>query len=265
MAEAAKGWALITGASSGIGRELAKWFAKDQVPLVLVARRGNELQQLAHELRSTFGVEVSVEPADLTEPNVPARIHERLARDGRFVEYLVNNAGFGSNGKFWELDRARELAQVQLNVTALTDLCRLFLPDMVAAGRGRILNIASTAAFQPGPLMSTYYATKAYVLSFSEGLAGELDGTGVTVTCHCPGATETAFAKTAGNADSRLFQRSGVASAKEVAAHAYAAMKKGKPVAVHGALNRFGAWSVRFAPRAMAASVAKKLNQKVSD
>lgn len=256
------GWALITGASSGIGRELAHWFAKDRIPLVLVARRGNELQALAHELRSSFGVEISVEPADLTDANAPARIFERMQSDGRFVEYLVNNAGFGTSGKFWELDRAKEVAQVQLNVAALTDLCRLFLPEMVKAGRGRVLNIASTAAFQPGPLMSTYYATKAYVLSFSEGLAGELDGTGVTVTCHCPGATQTEFAKTAGNDDSRLFQRSGVASAAEVAAHAYAAMNKGKPLAIHGALNKFGAWSVRFAPRSMAAGIAKKLNQK---
>lgn len=255
------GWALITGASSGIGQQLALRFARDRIPVILVARRSERLEDLAHRLRTEHGVEAVVEPADLTDPAAPPRLFERTHTTGRFVEYLVNNAGFGSNGRFWELDRERELAQVQLNVAALTDLCRLFLPPMIQRGRGRILNIASTAAFQAGPLMSTYYATKAYVLSFSEGLAGELAGTGVTVTVHCPGATSTEFASTAGNDESPLFQRKGVATPEEVADHAYAAMMKGQTVAVHGALNNFLAWSIRFTPRAMAASVAKRLNQ----
>lgn len=257
-----KGWALVTGASAGIGSELAICFAKERIPVVLVARRADQLEDLALALRAKFGVEVSVEPADLTDPYAPSRIYERMMKTGRFVEYLVNNAGFGSNGKFWELDRGRELAQVQLNIAALVDLTRLFLPAMVEAGRGRVLNIASTAAFQAGPLMSTYYATKAFVVSFSEGLAGELEGTGVTVTAHCPGATATEFAKVAGNDQTPLFQRSGVARPRAVAEHAYAAMKKGKPVAVHGAMNNFLAWSNRLVPRGASARVAKRLNTR---
>lgn len=256
-----RGWALITGASSGIGRELSLRFAEDGVPVVLVARRADKLEELASHIRSELGGEAHVEPADLTDPAAPKQLHDRMKGSERFVEFLVNNAGFGSNGRFWELDRHKELAQVQVNVVALTDLCRLFLPAMVEQGRGRILNIASTAAFQAGPMMSTYYATKAYVLSFSEGLAGELAGTGVTVTAHCPGATSTEFARTAGNHESLLFRRRGVASAKAAARHAYDAMKRSQTVAVHGALNGFLAWSIRFVPRPMAASVAKRLNQ----
>jgi len=261
-ASPAKGWALITGASAGIGEELAIGFARSKIPMILVARRADRLEDLALSLRAKFGVEVSVEPADLTDANARARILERVTKSGRFVEYLVNNAGFGTNGAFWELDRGRELAQIELNIGALVDLTRMFLPRMVELDRGRVLNIASTAAFQAGPLMSTYYATKAFVVSFTEGLAGELEGTKVSVTAYCPGATQSEFASIAGNDATPLFQSTHLASARDVAQDALAAMHKGRTVAVHGALNGFLAWSNRFVPRATAARVAKRLNRR---
>lgn len=252
--------ALVTGASSGIGRELCRHFATDGHDLVVVARREQLLRELAEELEDEFGVGVRVEPCDLADAEARSTLYERLSDDQVQVDFLVNNAGFGSNGPFWELDRERELSQVRVNVEALTDLTRMFVPQMVARGFGRILNIASTAAFQPGPYMSVYYATKAYVLSFTEGIAHELEGTGVTATAHCPGATETEFAEAASNDDTLLF-KSGVASAESVASHAYSAMQRGTVVAVPGLVNKFGAAMVRFSPRRLVRSIAARLNR----
>lgn len=252
--------ALVTGASSGIGRELCNLFAADGVDLVVVARREERLRELADDLEARHDITVRVEPCDLSEDGARDALRERLSADDVEIDFLVNNAGFGSNGPFHELDRERELDQVRVNVVALTDLTRTFLPGMVARGFGRVLNIASTAAFQPGPYMSVYYATKAYVLSFTEGIAHELDGTGVTATAHCPGATETEFAETASNDDTLLF-KSGVASAESVARHAYHAMQRGKTVAVPGLTNKIGAAMVRFSPRWLVRSIAAKLNR----
>jgi short-subunit dehydrogenase len=252
--------ALVTGASSGIGRELCKHFAADGVDVVVVARRQELLRELADELEAEHGVSVRVEPCDLADAQERVALFERLGEDDVHVDFLVNNAGFGSNGPFHELDRARELAQVEVNVVALTELTHLFLPTMIARGFGRILNIASTAAFQPGPYMSVYYATKAYVLSFTEGIAHELEGTGVSATAHCPGATSTEFAEAASNDDTLLF-KSGVATVESVASHAYTAMQRGTIVAIPGLKNKFGAAMVRFSPRAMIRSVTAKLNQ----
>ncbi|QDG53906.1 SDR family oxidoreductase [Persicimonas caeni] len=252
--------ALVTGASSGIGRELCRHFAADGIDLVVVARRQERLEELAEALQAEYDIDVRVEPCDLADAEARTALFERLDADDVNVDYLVNNAGFGSNGPFHELDRVRELDQVEVNVVALTDLTHRFLPGMLARGFGRILNIASTAAFQPGPYMSVYYATKAYVLSFTEGIAHELEGTGVTATAHCPGATSTEFAEEASNDDTLLF-KSGVATVESVAEHAYLSMQRGKTVAIPGLKNKFGATMVRFSPRKLVRSIAARLNR----
>ncbi len=196
--------ALITGASVGLGEHFATRFARDGFDLILVARSVARLEAVAERLR-LHKVKVHVMPADLSQPNAPQALFEAVSAKGLEVECLVNNAGFGSNGAFLDLDLAHEAEMVDLNCTALLRLTHLFATPMRARGAGRILNIASTAGFQPGPYMATYYATKAFVLSFTEALAYELKGTGVTATCYCPGATHTEFAKRAGNDKSMLF------------------------------------------------------------
>ncbi len=233
----------------GLGRDLAEIFAKDGHDVVLVARSRDKLESLATELKSQHGIAAHVLSADLTKPSAPEEIFASLARDNIELDYLVNNAGFGSHGTFWELPRRRELDMVEVNITALVHLTHLALQGMVARGKGRVLNIASTAGFQPGPGMSTYYATKAFVTTFTEGIAHELKGTGVTATAHCPGATATAFANTAGNAETPLFRFGLVADSKKVALHAYRSMMKGKAVAIAGFMNRLLALTVRFSPR----------------
>lgn len=255
-------YAVVTGASAGIGRELARLCAKDGHHVVLVARRRAELEALAQELTSTHGVTVRVMPCDLGDARAREALCEELA--DLDVELLVNNAGFGSNGKFWENDATREIAMVELNVTALTHLTRRLLPAMVAKGRGRVLNIGSTAGFQPGPYMATYYATKAYVNSFTQALAFELKGTGVTATVSCPGPVATEFAAIAGNDKSALFkQAGGVADATSVALEAYRAMKAGKPIVVHGVSNKLSAKVAQLAPTRIVTAVAAKLNRRV--
>lgn len=195
-------------------------------------------------------------PIDLSVPGAAGAVRGRVAREGVVVDVLVNDAGFGMRGPFVELDPARQLEMIQVNLVALTELTRLFVPDMVRRGAGRILNVASTAAFQPGPLMAVYCATKAYVLSFSEALADELRGSGVTVTCVAPGATATGFGEIAGVTGTRLF-RSGTMSSGAVAESAYAATKRGVPLAVPGCRNRVLSASVRFLPIRTAARVAR--------
>ena len=251
--------ALITGASAGIGREIARLCAADGLDVVLVARRRERLQELAEEL-AAHGVRATPLKCDLADPAAVAALPARLNDAGFRVDVLVNNAGFGSNGPFAEQDLGRELGMVRLNVEAVVHLTGLLLPGMLERGYGRVLNIASTAAFQAGPFMATYFATKAFVLSFSEALSFETRGTGVTVTASCPGATESEFGATAGNDASNLFA-AGAADGADVARHAYEAMKRGKPVAIHGFKNAFGAHSVRFTPRAVVRAVAAKLNQ----
>lgn len=253
--------ALVTGASAGLGKELASLFAKDGHDLVLVARSETKLRTLAGDLARAHGITAHVVPADLADGGAPAQIFERTQQLGVAVDVLVNNAGFGTNGAFLDLDLAREKEMIAVNCTALLELTHRFVHPMRARGQGRVLNIASTAGFQPGPFMATYYATKAFVISFSEALAFELQGTGVTVTCHCPGATATEFAATAGNDKSKLFQRSGVAEAKEVALHAYRSLMKGEVLSVHGALNKIGVQGLRVSPRSLIRSIAAGLNR----
>lgn len=253
--------ALVTGASAGLGKELASLFARDGHDLVLVARSESKLRTLAGDLSRAQGITAHVVAVDLGDREVPARVLEETRRLGAEVDVLVNNAGFGSNGAFLDLDLAREKEMIAVNCAALLELTHRFVGPMRARGFGRVLNIASTAGFQPGPFMATYYATKAFVISFSEALAFELEGTGVTVTCHCPGATATEFAATAGNDKSRLFQRSGVAEAKDVALHAYRAMRTGEVLSVHGALNKIGVAGLRVTPRSVVRSIAAGLNR----
>lgn len=247
--------ALITGASGGIGLELAKLFASDGHELVLVARSEDKLRALADEL----GVRTTVLACDLGQPGAPQRLFDQLAEHSIELGYLVNNAGFGSVGNFWELDRARELEMIDLNIRALVELTHLALPGMIARGFGRVLNIGSTAGFQPGPRMATYYASKAFVNHFTEAIAHELRGTGVTATVHCPGPTATSFGEVAGNGSTQLF-RAGVATAADVARDAYKAMHAGEVIHIHGVRNAIAAWSVRFAPRSLIRSVVAKLN-----
>lgn len=253
--------ALITGASAGLGEKFAHLFARDGHDVILVARNGARLEVIAEHLRLHKG-KTHIITEDLSRPGAAARLFEKVKERGLTVDFLVNNAGFGSQGAFLELPLEREVEMVELNCVTLMELCHRFGNEMKARKSGRILNIASTAAFQAGPYMSTYYATKAFVVSFSEGLAHELKGTGVTVTCHCPGATATEFAKTAGVEKSRLFSRPGVAKAEDVAYHAYHSMMDGETLAIHGLLNWVTAQSVRFSPRSVVASIAAGINSR---
>jgi short-subunit dehydrogenase len=258
LARMKKHVALITGASAGLGKELAKLCARDGHDVVLVARSEDRLRALAGELAST-GVSTHVIAEDLADPGAPQRVFA-AARD-LGVDVLFNNAGFGSNGAFLDLDLDRELSMVQVNVSAVLALTHLFAKPMRERGFGRICNVASTAGFQPGPYMATYYATKAFVISFSEALSHELEGTGVTVTCHCPGATQTEFAQRAGNDKTALFQKNVVATAEDVAAHAYRATLRGETLAIHGLTNWIAMEALRVSPRALVRTIAARLNR----
>jgi len=252
-----KGAALITGASSGIGAELAKLCAAGGYGLILVARNGERLGELAGSLAKAHGIEARALVADLADPAAPQSIFERTRRDT--VEILINNAGFGLRGPFAETDWPAESRLIQVNVTALVQLTKLFLPEMLGRRSGRILNVASTAAFVPGPLMAMYYASKAFVLSFSESVANEVEGTGVTLTVVCPGPTRTGFSEAAGIADSKLFKGSSM-GAEEVARIGYRAMMEGKTEAIAGARNRWMMRGARLAPRSLLAAVTRRLN-----
>lgn len=251
---------VITGASSGIGRELAKCFAADGSRLVLIARHRHALQSLADDLRMSHKTHSEVLPADLAEPGAPSRIFEHLRSNGTRVDVLVNNAGFGANGEFTELSLERQLQMVQVNVMALMHLTGLFLPAMLTRGRGGVLNVASTAALQAGPGMAVYYATKAFVLSFTEALTEEVAGKGVVVSSLCPGPTHTNFAEAAGARNSRLFTAAAM-SAEEVARIGHRAFRRGKAIELPGLRNKLLAFSVRLAPRAVARRIAGFLNR----
>lgn len=249
--------AVITGASSGIGLELAKVFAKDKINLILIARSEDKLKDLAANLRNDFGVTVNVLAKDLSNYNVAREIFDWCNQNNITADYLVNNAGVGDFSFFAESEWQKQEQMINLNVTALTYLTHLFLPGMVQRKSGKIMNVASTAAFQPGPAMSVYFATKAFVLHFSEAIADELQGTGVTVTALCPGATESGFQSAAAMDNSKLFKGKQVPSSKVVAEYGYSAMQRGKRVAIHGMMNYIMANSVRFAPRNLVTKIAR--------
>jgi len=251
---------LITGASGGIGYELAKLFARDHHNLVLVARSGDKLAQVAAELRAQ-NVTVRTIVLDLASPPAPKFLFDQMQTEGITIDVLINNAGFGAFGEFAQMSNEEIFGQIQLNITALTELTRLFLPPMLARHSGRIMNVASTAGFQPGPLMAVYYATKAYVISLSEALANEVRKSGVTVTCFCPGATHTGFAKRAGNDKSRLFQQLGAMNVEKVALDGYRAIMEGRTLAISGAHNWLVAQSTRFAPRKVVTAISRWISE----
>ena len=240
--------ALITGASSGIGLHLAREFAKHQHPLVLVAPVESELQRLAAELRQEFGVEAQLIAKDLEKETAAQEIFEELSQRPDRIEILVNNAGHGQLGKFWEIDIDRDLSILRLNVEAILRLTKLFLSPMIRRGRGRILNVASVAGFEPGPGLAVYHASKAFVLSWSEALAEELHGTGVTLTALCPGPTDTDFFEKADMVDTRAFQKANVMPPQDVAEAGYKALVDGERIIVPGAANKLMVFSRRFMP-----------------
>ena len=248
--------ALITGASSGIGLELARVCAAHRHDVVLSARSADKLQALAAECRGA-GVQAHVLAADLADREAPRSIVERLRELGVEIDLLVNNAGYGLYGHFLETALATEIDMIQVNIVALTELTKRLLPAMVARKSGRILNLASTAAFFPGPLMAVYYATKAYVLSFSEAIANELEGTGVTVTALCPGPTASGFQAAANLELSKLIVGKKLPTSREVAEAGYEAMMAGKTVFVHGTTNKLTAPAPRFMPRRAMAKVVR--------
>jgi len=255
--------ALITGASTGIGYELSKCFATDRHNLIIIARQEQRLRQIAEDLTTRFGIAVKVIAADLTQPDAPQKITDAVRHDSLQVDYLVNNAGYGLGGKFVETDLTVELGMMQVNMMALVALTKLFLPDMVARRSGKIMNVASTAAFQPGPLMAVYYATKSFVLSFSEAIANELKGTGVTVTALCPGPTESEFQKRAQIENTRLIKNKvmGMMTSEQVAKIGYQGFMQGKRLVIPGLLNKIGVHSTRFSPRAVTAQVARMVQE----
>lgn len=254
-------WTLITGASEGLGVEFAHIAASEGRSLILTARSEDKLNALADRLRSG-SVQVEVIPADLSDPDQAQTLWEK-ASAGRQIDMLVNNAGLGRHGEFGDgQDWARELNSINVNVVSLTALMKLAIPHMLAAGGGRILNVASTAAFMPGPHMAVYHATKAYVLSLSEAVTTELKGTGVTVTALCPGATATNFFDEANMHGVSLLKLAKPMAARPVAEAGWAAAKRGRRVVVTGLMNKIFAFSPRLAPRAMVALIASKVMGK---
>lgn len=255
--------ALITGASSGIGKALAHEFAQAGHHLVLAARGVAKMQVLADELQRQFKVVVTVIGADLETDDGAARLHAEVKARGIVLSALVNNAGYGAFCEFKDSALATELAMMQLNMNTVVVLTKLFMPDLLAT-RGKILNTASTAAFQPGPYMAVYYATKSFVLSFSEAIASELEDTGVTVTALCPGPTASGFQDKADMGHSALVKGKKLPTSEEVAALGYRAMQRGQRVCIPGFMNWALAQSMRFTPRNLATKVVKILTKPLA-
>ena len=257
-----KNTALITGASNGIGLELARVHAYKGGDLVLVARNKSKLDALKQELETQYGVSVLTIGKDLSVPNAAMEIYEETTRQQIQIDYLINNAGFGDFGMLTDTDWNKELQMINLNITALTQFTKRYLRDMVGRRSGRIMNVASTAAFQPGPTMAVYFASKAYVLSFSEAVGNEVADKGVTITALCPAATQSGFMEAGGMGESQLFKGRTLPTSKEVAEYGYAAMMNGKTVAIHGLKNRIMANLIPFVPRSMLLKVARKVLDK---
>lgn len=255
--------ALITGASTGIGFEFTKLLAADGYNLVLIARDEQKLREIAASLPTKFNISVKIYPKDLSATGDIENLVRQIREDAGSIEVLVNNAGFGLSGAFVDTDLARELEMIQLNVVSLVIFTKLLAKEMVQRKGGKILNVASTAAFQPGPLMAIYYATKAFVLSFSEALAEELKESGVTVTALCPGPTATQFSKRAELEKSRLF-KGGIVPVLDpgmVAKIGYEGLIRGQRVVIPGLINKIGVLTVRVTPRRLVAQIARQLNK----
>jgi uncharacterized protein len=265
MAEArANKLAVVTGASGGIGYELARLLATDGYDLLLAARSGDRLNSIAADFQAKHHVQVTPVVVDLSQPHTATAIEKSLDRIGPTVDVLINNAGIGAFGRFHEQPLDRILDILQINIVALTELTRLLLPRMVAAGRGHVMNVASTAAFQPGPLMAVYYASKAYVLHLSEALVEELRESGISVTALCPGPTKTGFEESADMRDSKLFKSGRVMTAEQVAQVGYQGMWDRRPVVIPGFTNQFLAWATRLPPRPWLAKIARWSQEKSS-
>jgi uncharacterized protein len=250
--------AFITGASSGIGLELTRLFAADGYRLVLVARNRAALQQIGEQLQSQHGIEVRISPKDLAHPASPTELYQELQEAGIAVDVLVNNAGFGGSGPFLETDWQHEAEMIQVNIVALTHLTKLFLPQIVER-RGKVMNVGSVAAFLPGPFTAIYYASKAFVLHFSEALAEELSDSGVTVTCLSPGPVETGFQKRAHSGGSSRANAPLYMDVQEVARAGYEGMKAGKRIVIPGWKNRLLTEALRLVPRGTVARVVGRM------
>ena len=250
--------ALITGSSGGIGYELAKIHAANGGDLVLVARSKNKLDELKTELVKKHGISVHTIGKDLSVPGAAKEVYDELNKLKISVEYLINNAGFGDFGLFESCDWEKQEQMINVNVLALTHLTRLFLPSMVSRGSGRIMNLASTASFQPGPTMSVYFASKAFVLSFSEAINNEVSDRGITVTALCPGSTESGFHQVT-MGEGKLVKKRKIPSSEVVAKYGYKSMMKGKAVAIYGIKNTVMANLVRIGPRSVVVKMARKI------
>ncbi len=242
-------YVLITGASSGIGFELAKVFAKHGHHLILTARSEDKLLELQKQVMTDFQIKAQVIVEDLSKPLGAQNLFNEVNERELSVEILVNNAGFGSHGLFQDSDLKRQKEMIQLNITTLMELTHLFLPAMLKSRSGKIMNLASTASFVPGPFMSVYYASKAFVLSFSEGLSEELRGSGVSVTAVCPGITDSGFQTVANIQNVPILKSAPSASSHQVATFAYKAMMRNQPVAIEGLMNRAMNFMIRLTPR----------------
>ena len=258
-----KGTTLITGASSGIGLHLAREFAKHSHPLVLVAPVRSELEQVASQLDEEFGVSLRIIAADLEREEAAQEIFAELASHDTEVDILVNNAGHGQKGSFAEIPIERDISIIRLNVEAPLRLTKLFLDPMLARGSGRILNVASVAGFEPGPRLAVYHASKAFVLSWSEALAEELENSGITVTALCPGPTDTDFFEKADMVDTRAFQKANLMPPQPVAEAGYKALMSGDRIIVPGAANKAMVFSRRFLPKIAQAKMNEALYQDV--
>ena len=252
-------YTLITGASSGIGLELSKIFAADKNDLILVARSKQHLETLALEIREKYNVQVQVIPMDLSLPESPKKLYEITESQNWIVDKLVNNAGFGDHGPFDQSEWQRQLDMIQVNISALTELTHLYIRAMITRKSGEILNVASTAAFQPGPYMAVYYATKAYVLHFSEALHEEYKEYGIHISALCPGPTTSGFQQAANMNNVALFNTIKLPSSKDVAQFGYKALKNNKAVAVHGFMNSIMSKLVGIVPRTLVLKSVKKL------
>ncbi|MBJ7295012.1 MAG: short-chain dehydrogenase [Anabaena sp. LE011-02] len=257
-----QGTVLITGSANGIGYQLARIFAHNNYNLVLVDRVGEKLTKIAVDFVEEFGISVKPIIKDLSISTSPEEILSELQEAGIKVDILVNNAGFGTYGLFNETNLNNELEMLQVNLVCLTHLTKLFLKDMVKQGYGKILNVSSAAAFQPGPLMAVYFATKAYILSFSEAIANELEGTGVTVTVLCPGSTASAFHERTGMADSKMLKGKNMMDAETVAQMGYDALMKGKIIIIPGFMNKLMSKCVRFIPRKMVTKIVRSMQEE---
>jgi len=253
--------ALITGSSSGIGEELSKVHARNGGNLVLVALDRIKLEDLKKDLEEKYNIKVYIIEKDLTLPDAVDEVYNEVKLNRISIDYLINNAGFGDFGLFSESTWTKQEKMINLNIVALVHLTRLFLPGMLIMGSGKIMNVASTASFQPGPTMSVYFATKAFVLSFSEAISEEVRGKGITVTALCPGSTETGFHAVV-MGDKSLLKERKKSSPADVAEFGYKSMMKGKTVAIHGFKNAIMAAAARFFPRSVVARATKRIQEK---